>query len=209
MKYATFEDVIASFPHPILPTVQGEPDYQTIHVIWKLLQANARAIGTQLGGGGALGHLGIIVSVVAYEIVAPTHPWADPAAPGWGPEVIAASTSAQISAARHFWEENVQTFCTYNTVEQSIKKQIITVFEPMYLDILNDDIFGFAYTSAREILDHLFLSCGSITDVDLEHNFKNTSKAWEPQQPVETLFNQIQDCADYAEAVGVTSSLVQ
>jgi hypothetical protein len=57
MKYATVEDVIASFPHPILPSVQGEPDYQTIHAIRKLLQANARAIYTHLGGGlGTPGH---------------------------------------------------------------------------------------------------------------------------------------------------------
>jgi hypothetical protein len=63
MKYATVEDIIVSFPHPILPTVQGETNYQNIHAIRKLLQANARAIDTHLGGG-ALGHLGIIVSVV-------------------------------------------------------------------------------------------------------------------------------------------------
>jgi hypothetical protein len=68
MKYATVEEVIASFPHPILPTVQGEPDYQTIHAIWKLLQANARAIDTHLGGG-ALGHLGLIVSDAYYAMI--------------------------------------------------------------------------------------------------------------------------------------------
>jgi hypothetical protein len=61
MKYAMVEDIIASFPDPILPTVQGEPDYQTIHTIRKLLQANSRAIDTHLGGG-SLGHLGLIVS---------------------------------------------------------------------------------------------------------------------------------------------------
>jgi hypothetical protein len=27
--------------------------------------------------------------------------------------------------------------------------------------------------------------------------------AWDPQQPVESLFKQIQDCADYSEAGGV------
>jgi phage gp36-like protein len=51
MKYATVKDVIASFPHPVLPTVQGEPDYQTIHAIQKSLQANSREIDTHLGGG--------------------------------------------------------------------------------------------------------------------------------------------------------------
>jgi hypothetical protein len=71
MKYATVEYVVASFPHPILPTVQGEPDYQTLHAIRKLLQSNARSIDTHLGGG-ALGYLGLIVSDSAYAIIAPT-----------------------------------------------------------------------------------------------------------------------------------------
>jgi hypothetical protein len=48
------------------------------------------------------------------------------------------------------------------------------------------------------MLDHLFLSYGSITAVDVEQNFENMHKAWYPQQPVETLFNHIQDCADFA-----------
>jgi phage gp36-like protein len=70
MKYATVEDVIASFPHPVLSTVQGEPDYQTIHAIRKSLQANSRAVDTHLGGGN-LGHLGLIVSDESYEMIAP------------------------------------------------------------------------------------------------------------------------------------------
>jgi hypothetical protein len=31
----------------------------------------------------------------------------------------------------------------------------------------------------------------------------NTCGSWDPQQPVESLFKQIQDCADYSEAGGV------
>jgi hypothetical protein len=71
MKYATIEDVIASLPHPVLPTVQGEPDYQTIHTVRKSLQANSRAIDTHLGGG-TLGHLGLIVSDASYVMIAPS-----------------------------------------------------------------------------------------------------------------------------------------
>jgi hypothetical protein len=51
MKYATVEDVISSCPHPILPSVTGEPDYHTLHAIRKILRANARSIDTHLGGG--------------------------------------------------------------------------------------------------------------------------------------------------------------
>jgi hypothetical protein len=71
MKYYTVKDVMASFPHPVLPAVQGEPDYQTIHATRKFLQANSRAIDTHLGGG-TLGHLGLIISDASYAQIAPT-----------------------------------------------------------------------------------------------------------------------------------------
>jgi hypothetical protein len=85
-KYATVKDVISSFPHPILPTVQGESDYQSIHAIRKSLQANATEIDTHLGGGD-LGHLGLIVSDDSYAMVAPATEagptlWVNPNAPG-------------------------------------------------------------------------------------------------------------------------------
>jgi hypothetical protein len=206
MKYATVEDVIASFTQPVLPTVQGEPDYQTIHAIRKSLQANSRAIDTHLGGG-TLGHLGLIVSDASYAMIAPATDagpklWIRPQAPGRAP-ANTDGTAAQISAVRHIWEEDVQTYRTYTSVQQALKKQIISVFEPMYLDVLNDNMVGFANISVRDMLDHLFSTYSNSTTVDLEINFEHICRAWDPQQPVESLFNQIQDCADYSEAGGI------
>jgi hypothetical protein len=85
-------------------------------------------------------------------------------------------------------------------VDQAMKNQIITVFKPMYLKILNNDMVGFAHTTARYMLEHLFLSYCRITVADLEHNFENMRNACDPQQPVETLFKQIQYYVDDAEA---------
>jgi hypothetical protein len=73
----------------------------------------------------------------------------------------------------------------------------------MYLDIMNDNMLGYANISAIDMLDHLFETYGNITAVDLEINFENMRRAWDPQQPVEYLFKKIQDCADYSEAGGV------
>jgi hypothetical protein len=84
-----------------------------------------------------------------------------------------------------------------------MKKQIISVFEPLYLDVLNDNMVGFANISARDMLDYLFSTYVNITTVDLEIIFEHIRRAWDPQQPVESLFKQIQDCADYSEAGGV------
>jgi hypothetical protein len=206
MKLSTVEDVMASSPHPIIPTVEGEPDYQTIHATRKFLQSNSGATDTHLGRG-TLGQLGLIISNVSYSNIAPPTDyvptlWETPNAPGRAP-VATDGTAAQISAARHAWEEDVQTYRTYSSVQQALKKQIVSVFEPIYLDISNDNMVGYAKISARDMLDHLFETYGNITAVDLEINFEHMRRAWDPQQPVETLFKQIQDCADYSEAGGV------
>jgi hypothetical protein len=174
MKYATVEDVMASFPRPVLPTVQGEPDYQIIHATRKFLQANSRAIDTHLGGG-TLGHLGLIISDTSYAMIAPATDagpklWTSPQSPGRAPSNTD-GTAAQINAARHIWEEDVQTYRACTSLQQALKKKIISVFEPMYLDILNDNMVGFANISAIHMLDHLFETYGNITEVDLEINF--------------------------------------
>jgi hypothetical protein len=62
----------------------------------------------------------------------------------------------------------------------------------------------FSNTTTRDMLGQLFLLYGITTAVDLEHNFKNIREAWVPQQPVETLFKQIQDFVDYAEEGATT-----
>jgi hypothetical protein len=110
MKYSNVEEVISSFPHPVLPTVQGEPNHQIIHCTRKFLQANSGAIDTHLGGG-TLGHQGLIISDASYAVIAPTTdygptPWIIPQAPTRAPATTD-GTSAQISAARHIWEEYV------------------------------------------------------------------------------------------------------
>jgi hypothetical protein len=206
MKCATVENVVTSFPHPVLPTVQGKPDYQTIHATRKFLQANSRAIKTHLGGS-TLGHLGLIISDAYYAMIDPTTDagpiiWTTLQAPGRAP-ANTDGTAAQIRAARHIWEKDVQTYRTYTSVQQVSKKQIISVLEPMYLDILNENMVGYANISARDMLDHLFETYCNITAVDLEINFEHMRRAWDPQQPVESLFKQIQNCADYSEAGGV------
>jgi hypothetical protein len=58
--------------------------------------------------------------------------WKSPTAPGRAPGNTD-GTAAQISAARHTWDEEVQTYRTYTSVQQALKKQITIVFEPMYL----------------------------------------------------------------------------
>jgi hypothetical protein len=122
MKYAIVEDVIASFLHPVIITVQGEPDYQTIIATRKFLQANSRAIDTHLGEG-TLGHIGLIISNASFAMITPATEsdptlCISPQAPRPGPANMD-NIAAQISAARHVWEEDVQTYRTYTSTQQA------------------------------------------------------------------------------------------
>jgi hypothetical protein len=158
-------------------------------------------------GGGTLEHLGLIISDASFAMIAPTTEagptiWKTPQAPGRA-SANTDGTAAQTSTARHIWEEDVQTYQTYTSVQQALKKHIISVFEPMCLDILNDNVVAYTSISARDMLDHLFETYGNITTVDLDINFEKMRRAWDPQQPVESLFKQIQDCAKYSQAGGV------
>jgi hypothetical protein len=144
--------------------------------------------------------MGLIISDAPYFMITTTTDscptlWISPQAPGRSP-ANTDGTAAQISAARHVWKEDVQTYRTCTSVQRALKKQIISVFEPMYLDILNDNMVGCANISARDMMDHLFDMYGNITAVDLEINFERMRRTWDPQQPVESLFKQIQDCAN-------------
>jgi hypothetical protein len=92
--------------------------------------------------------LGLIISDASYSNVAPPTAkapifWETPNAPGRAPATTD-GTAAQLSADRHIWEEDVQTYQTCTSVQQALKKQIISVFEPMYLDILNNNMVGYA-----------------------------------------------------------------
>jgi hypothetical protein len=79
--------------------------------------------------------LGLIISDASYAIIAPAtngEPilWITPQAPGRAPATTD-GTAAQISAARHIREEDVQTYWTCTSVQQALKKQIISVFDAM------------------------------------------------------------------------------
>jgi hypothetical protein len=104
--------------------------------------------------------LGLIISDASYGMIAPPTTeaptlWETPNAPGRA-QAATDGTAAQISAALYVWEEDVQTYGICTSVQQALKKQIIGVFEPMYLEILNDNMVGYANISARDMLDHLF-----------------------------------------------------
>jgi hypothetical protein len=69
----TVEEIIKGLPTPVLPNIDNEPTFEDIHVETRLLNENAISVPT-MAGGGAHGHLGIIMTHVEYAAISAS-PW--------------------------------------------------------------------------------------------------------------------------------------
>jgi hypothetical protein len=91
---------------------------------------------------------------------------------------------------------------TYHNVDQSIKKLIIESFDEAYLNALSDEIVGYANCTSLQLLTHLLTYYDMIAPTELTQNYERLNTPYDPNQPIETLFQQIQDARAFAVAGG-------
>jgi hypothetical protein len=85
-------------------------------------------------------------------------------------------------------------------VDAALKQQLIKAVNPLYLRTLQHRHTGFATSTTRNLIEHLLTSYGDITPTDLAHNDTVFRKPYDPTQPIETFYSQIEDAMDYAGA---------
>jgi 6-pyruvoyl-tetrahydropterin synthase len=93
-------------------------------------------------------------------------------------------------------------YCTYNNVDQAIKKLIIESFDDAYLNALSDEIGGYANCTSLQLLTHLLTYYAMIAPTELTQNYERLNTPYDPNQPIETLFQQIQDTRAFAVTGG-------
>jgi hypothetical protein len=70
------EGIMHGFPNPVLPKIDNESTFDDIQVKTRLLNANSISV-ISMAGGGAHGHLGIIMTQVEYATISAS-PWVEP-----------------------------------------------------------------------------------------------------------------------------------
>ena len=70
----------------------------------------------------------------------------------------------------------------------------------MYLRTLAHQITGFTNVSTRQMLVHLYTSYGRLSPADLKENDNRMRTQYDHQQPIETLFDHIEDAVNLAAA---------
>jgi hypothetical protein len=152
-------------------------------------------------GGGRHGHLGIIITNEEYFVIA-VDVFPVPNNPGPSAAVVAGMTAAVISEMTRLHREATQVYRTYQNVYQAIKKLIIESFDDAYLNALSDEIVGYANCTSLQLLTHILTYYAMIASTELTQIHERLNTPYDPNQPIETLFQKIQDARAFAVAGG-------
>ena len=166
LSITTVEKYIETFPIPTLTRIVGQPTYEQVKELNEELNANAASIVTTRGGG-AHGYLAITVSPTIYAtltstaFVAPTMP---------PPVDPAGMTGPQIANANRIFNEQKAEFHSYINLQNALKKQLIAAVDPLFLRTIRQPYVGFANSTFRDMLQHLYKTHADISADDLDEN---------------------------------------
>jgi hypothetical protein len=192
----TVEEIINGFPNPIFPKIYHDPTFEDIQVTARLLNANAIYIPS-MAGGGAHGNLGIIMAQVEYATLSPS-PWVEPYNPNAVPMIPPGTLAVDAAQIAGMPTECRRIYTNRINVDQALKKLILEAYDNMYTSQLEDYLLQYANRSALEILMHLKHTYGFINPTQLAENYNNMTAPINFQDPIETIFKQIEDGVRYA-----------
>ena len=185
------------FAFPNVTHIDGEPDADNLIKLKNQVKANASSVPSNLGGG-AHGHLGLVTSTTTYALLSNT-PFVQPTFPG--PLVIPQGTTGPMATVlREQHVEDVRIFRETTGVEKALKQQIVKAVEQQWLlPITNRHSQSLTGTIAQ-ILEFLFDTYGYVSTSMLENKENEFREMdYHPRQPVDIIFNIIEDLVDYAE----------
>jgi hypothetical protein len=113
-------------------------------------------------------------------------------------------TPPQLPKSRHPTACTIKNseFTLYQTVTETIRKQILEAINPTFYDVLEDDTFGYAGVTILQLLNHINSEYGKMTRTDLEINRNLLKAALNPDDEFATLWTHIKTVRQIASDGG-------
>ena len=186
------------FDSPVLTRIHGEPTYESLKVLKKQLQSNAASVNCALGGG-ANGHLGLVLTVNEYVRVC-NDAYIRQVMPA--PLVIPNNT-AQHESIR-LKAEHDERFRLYNEatdVDRALKRQLAQALDQVYVKGFRDSVTNQVQGTIPFILEELFSIYGYVEpEILAELETKTRDMHYMIHDPIVSIFNEIEDLRDLAVA---------
>ena len=109
LKPKIINKVVAKFVIKNLPTIIGDPGYESLNEIIQALYANVATLPTSFSGGKN-GHFGLVTKDTLYAIFFLVTPWKGPDDPGARPTIATNATVSHRQKANKTYSKSLQTF---------------------------------------------------------------------------------------------------
>jgi hypothetical protein len=186
------------FEFPELTKVRGEPTSESLFKLRNELKANAKSVYSNLSDGDH-GHLALVLSDAQYALLTAL-PFIRPVFPG--ALVVPPNTSGPMAAAmKEAHQERIRLFREVQGVKKALIQQIVQAVEAPYLSSIRDRDSNVLRGAVCDILTHLLREvCGRVSPQMLEDRDNNLrSMVYNPQQPINVVFNAVEDYVDFAD----------
>ena len=185
------------FLKPDLSPIIGKPTFESLYQLIVDLQANAQSVHSNLGGG-ANGHLGLIMTPTQYAIhsttpyVRPTHP---------GTLTIPGGTTRLVAEEmERNHAESLRVFHEVRGVEQALIQQLVTAIDNKYLIAFKNRATGQFNGTLVDVIQHLRTTYGKISPAQLiTYETEVTTMTYDPTTPIDLVFSKIDDLLMYGE----------
>ena len=196
----SLESIKELFPHPVISRQIGAPTYETINDVHTKLKANASSVPTTLGGG-AHGLLGLMLGPATYLAIT-GHNFATPPNPGAQPVIAPGTTRPRIEGIVRAHASDLRTYQEASRTDQALKQILLDSFDDKYLRGLRNRHTAYAGSTALQLIQYLYTNYGVITQLDLNENETKMKSPYDPAQPIEVLYDQIESAVEYADSAG-------
>ena len=199
------KNIVDGFTFPTIPPIARTQTYNTIPEVNLKLNPNAASIQSNLSCG-TLGLLQLTISPAAYNTL-PVTAFVVPVNPGSAPDIPTNSTGAQIIELCYAFDTAAALFNKYHRTDKALQKILLTTVDKMFIRYLRHKYVGYGLTSTRTILDHIYTTYANISSADIQENDAVFRTPYDINQPIETLFDRVENCRDYAAAGNTPYSL--
>ena len=186
----TVTHILDRFPHEEFDLHDCRPTHALIKDINQKLSANASAIHSTLSDGHH-GLLGLTLPPAVHNTVKNV-PFARPLNPGPRPIIPANATARSTFSAQERHAKALAIFKEVEDVDQTLKSLLLQSFDDKHHASLKNTCTGFSNASTLDILTHLYFAHGRIKANDLKTNTEKMIAEWNPTNPIENLFKQIE-----------------
>ena len=199
-KARSAEDFYTAFTEAEKPTkIDGEPTYADVNTLRETLCVLASKFPTTLGGG-AHGHLGLVLTEAAYTTIAgvafvrPPNPVLPP---------FDGLTGPQIAEAQRRHAEALNTIAELRNLDEALVRVIVETIPKIYLDPLRRQRVGLLGRTCREIVTWLFTTYGIIDEEQIVRTKNLLQQPYNPvEEPFQVLVSRFQDVQQLADDAG-------